>query len=327
MQNSRRAGLRTLTGLALGSSLGTTLGPLGSRPAHAKAALAGNQMTSVHRLKLGNFEVTTLLDGYLDVPPTVLIGDPEVLKQHLDQAGLAAGAALRLPVNTFLVNTGEKLVLIDTGGAKMLGPTAGRLPQQLAAAGIEPGQIDEVYITHMHGDHLHGAVTPEGAKLFANAVLRIAKPDFDYWTSAEVEEKAPPTQRPRFLPAKRALAAYGERIKTFTLGDELTPGIRSVNAAGHTPGHSCYMVQSGGARLLLLGDLMHVAPVQFPRPEFTVAFDWDQTMARAARKALFEQAAAEKFLIGAVHVAFPGIGQLRVSGTGYAFDPIPWQLF
>lgn len=327
MQSSRRLGLRSLGGLALSSTLGVAFGPFGPRAAQARAPMAGNQMTSVHRLKLGTFEVTTLLDGYIDVPPTVLIGDPEILKQHLEQAGLAAGAPLRLPVNTFLVNTGEKLVLIDTGGAKMLGPTAGRLPQALAAAGIEPAQIDEVYITHMHGDHLHGAVTPEGAKLFANAVLRMAKPDFDYWTSAEVEEKAPPAQRSRFVPAKRALAAYGDRIKTFALGDELTPGIRSVNAAGHTPGHSCYMVQSGNARLLLLGDLMHVAPVQFPRPEFTVAFDWDQTMARAARKALFEQAATEKFLIGAVHVTFPGIGQLRASGTGYAFDPIPWQLF
>lgn len=210
MQNSRaysrRSSLRGISGLALGSAIGAALGPLAAQPAQARAALAGNQMTSVHRLKLGNFEVTTLLDGFIDVPPTVLIGDPEVMKQHLEQAGIAAGAPLRLPVNTFLVNTGEKLVLIDTGGAKMLGPTAGRLPQALAVAGIEPGQIDEVYITHMHGDHLHGAVTPEGAKLFGNAILRIAKPDFDYWTSAEVGEKAPPAQRSRFVPAKRALA-------------------------------------------------------------------------------------------------------------------------
>ncbi len=295
-------------------------------PALSKAPVAAGQSLGVHRMKLGEFEVTTLLDGYIDVPPTVLIGDPELLKQMLASAGLGSGA-IRLPVNTFLVNTGEKLVLIDAGGARMLGPTAGRLPLALAQAGIDPAQIDEVYITHMHGDHLHGTVTPEGAKLFPNAVLRIAKPDVDYWGSAAVEAAAPENQKGRFVAAKRAIAAYGDRLQPFELGAQLTPGITSVAAAGHTPGHSCYMVQSGNARLLLLGDTMHVAPVQFPRPEITVAFDWEQPRARAARKQLFDMAAKENILIGAVHVSFPGIGRLRAVGDGYAFDPLPWQLF
>ena len=294
--------------------------------AFGRAPLAGNQGISIHRMKLGEFEVTTMLDGYLDIPPVLLQGDPELVKQLLANAGLP-GAPIRLPVNTFLVNTGAKLVMIDTGGAKMLGPTAGRLPQCLAQAGIEAGQIDEVYITHMHGDHLHGAVTPEGARMFPNATVRVAKPDLDYWGSAEVEGKAPADQRGRFAAAKRAIAAYGDRLVTFTLGDELTPGIRSVPAAGHTPGHSCYMVQSGAARLLLLGDAIHVAPVQFPRPEITIGFDWDQPAARAARLKMFEMAAKENMLISAVHVAFPGIGRLRATGTGFAFDPLPWQLF
>jgi glyoxylase-like metal-dependent hydrolase (beta-lactamase superfamily II) len=308
--------------LAAGSLAGLGL----AIPALAKAPMAVGQGIGVHRMKLGEFEVTTLLDGYLDIPPTVLMGDPELLKQALANAGLGS-SAIRLPVNTFLVNTGEKLVLIDAGGARMLGPTAGRLPQALAQAGIDPGQVDEVYITHMHGDHLHGTVTPEGARLFPNAALRIARLDVEYWGSAAVEAAAPENQKGRFVAAKRAIAAYGDRLVPFELGAELTPGIRSVSAVGHTPGHSCYMVQSGSARLLLLGDAMHVAPVQFPRPEITVGFDWNQPMARAARKQLFEMAARENILIGAVHVTFPGIGRLRQSGEGFAFDPLPWQLY
>jgi glyoxylase-like metal-dependent hydrolase (beta-lactamase superfamily II) len=209
----------------------------------------------------------------------------------------------------------------------MLGPTAGRLPQALAQAGIDPAQIDEVFITHMHGDHLHGTVTPEGARMFPNAVLRIARLDVEYWGSPAVEAAAPENQKARFVAAKRAIAAYGDRLQPFELGAQLTPGITSVAAAGHTPGHSCYMVQSGNARLLLLGDAMHVAPVQFPRPEITVGFDWNQPMARAARKQLFDLAARENILIGAVHVTFPGIGRLRAVNDGYAFDPLPWQLF
>ncbi|MFN0163644.1 MAG: MBL fold metallo-hydrolase [Burkholderiales bacterium] len=294
--------------------------------ASAKAPMTGAQMVSAHRMKLGSFEVTTLLDGYIDVPPTVLLGDVALIRQLLAAGGWPAGP-MRLPVNTFLVNTGEKLVMLDAGGGRMLGPSAGRLPQALAAAGIEPGQIDEVYITHMHGDHLHGTVTPEGTRMFPNAIVRVAKPDVDFWGSAENKAKAPENQRPRFVAAERALAAYGNRLQTFTLGDELTAGIRSVAAAGHTPGHSCYMVQSGDARLLALGDAMHVAPVQFPRPEITVAFDSDQDAARASRARLFDMAAKENILVAAVHVAFPGIGRLRKTGEGYAFDPLPWQLF
>lgn len=294
--------------------------------AFARAPLAGGQGISIHRMKLGEFEVTTMLDGYIDIPPVVLQGDPEVVKQLLANAG-HPGGPLRFPVNTFLVNTGEKLVMIDAGGARLLGPTAGRLPQCLAQAGIEPGQIDEVYITHMHGDHLHGTVTPEGARMFPNAILRIAKPDVDYWANPEVEAKAPANEKGRFVAAKRAVAAYGDRLHTFTLGDELTPGIRSVPTAGHTPGHSCYLVQSGSARLLLLGDLMHVGAVQFPRPDITVGFDWDQNMAREARRRIFEMAAKENIPIGAVHLAFPGIGRLRASGGGFAYAPLTWELF
>ena len=294
--------------------------------AYGKAPLAGSQAISVHRMKLGDFEVTAMMDGFIDIPPAVLQADPELVKTLLTAGGWPE-TPMRLPVNTFLVNTGEKLVLLDAGGAKMLGPTAGRLAQCLAAAGIEPGQIDEVYITHMHGDHLHGTVTPDGGRMFPNATVRIAKADMDYWTNPEVEAKAPENQKARFIPAKRAVAAYGDRLKPFSLGDELTAGIRSVEAVGHTPGHSCYMVQSGAARLLAIGDTMHVAPVQFPRPEITVAFDWDQSKARSTRVSIFDMVVKEGIPIAAVHLPFPGIGRLRKTGSTYVFDPVPWQLF
>ncbi|WP_088286312.1 MBL fold metallo-hydrolase [Ideonella sp. A 288] len=296
-------------------------------PLFAAAPMAGGTALSVHRMKLGAFEVTSVLDGFIELPPTVLQGDPALLERTMKAGGLAGGP-IRTAVNCFLVNTGARLVMIDCGGAKMLGPTAGRMPQALAQLGIDPGQVDEVYITHMHGDHLHGAVTPEGAKVFPNAVLRISKPDVDYWASPAVEAAAPENQKGRFVAAKRAVAAYGDRLQTFELGAELTPGIRSVPAVGHTPGHSCYMVGSGDARLLLLGDTLHVAPVQFARPEVTVMFDFRQEQARTLRQDLFEMAAKENILIGAVHLPFPGIGRLRHrDGGGYVYDALPWQMY
>lgn len=294
--------------------------------AFAKAPLGGGTAVSAHRMKLGNFEVTTLLDGYIDLPPTVLQGDPELVKSHLEAAGLW-GSPIRTAVNSFLVNTGDKLVMVDCGGAKMLGPTAGRMPAALAQIGIDPGMVDEVYITHMHGDHLHGAVTPEGARMFPNAVLRIAKADVDYWANPQVEAAAPDNQKGRFVAAKRAVAAYGDRLQPFELGAELTPGIRSVAAVGHTPGHSCFLVSSGSAKMLLLGDTLHVAPVQFPQPQVTVGFDHDQALARGRRRELFDMAVKENMLIAAVHLPFPGVGRLRSKDSGYTFEALPWQLY
>ena len=315
---------RFLQTSAAGAAL--TILPAMLTNAHGKAPIAGSQIISVHRMKVGKFEVTSMLDGFIEIPRAALMASPELVKSLLS-AGAWPDGPMRLPVNTFLVNTGEKLILLDAGGAKMLGPTAGRLPQCLAAAGVDPSQIDEVYITHMHGDHLHGTVTPEGARMFPNAVLRIAKQDMDFWANPEVEAKVPENQKGRFVPAKRAVAAYGDRIKPFGLGEELTPGIKAVDAAGHTPGHSCFLIQSESERLLAVGDTLHVAPVQFPRPEITVAFDWDPSKSRAVRQAIFDQAVKESIPIAAVHLPFPGIGVLRKKGTEFFFDPAPWQLF
>jgi glyoxylase-like metal-dependent hydrolase (beta-lactamase superfamily II) len=317
MNSSRRAFLSRTAAVAAAPAVSA---------AWAKAPLGTGTAVSVHRMKLGTFEVTTVLDGFIDIPPTVLLGDQDLIKRQLEAAGLW-GSPIRTAVNSFLVNTGDKLVMVDCGGAKMLGPNAGRMPQALAQLGIDPAQVDEVYITHMHGDHLHGAVTPEGARMFPNAVLRIAKPDVDYWASAEVEAAAPTDQKWRFVAAKRAVAAYGDRLQTFEAGVELTPGIKSVNAYGHTPGHTCYLVTSGSARLLLLGDTLHVAPVQFPRPEITVGFDYSQDQARAKRRGLLEMAARENMLIGAVHLPFPGIGRLREKDNAFSYEPLPWQLY
>lgn len=317
---SRRQLLKT-TAVAAGLTAAASAGSV-----FAKAPIVGNQTISIHRMKLGSFEVTTVLDGYLEIDPRLLNATPEMVTRLLAAADLPYGP-IRTPVNTFLVNTGEKLVLLDCGGAKLVGPGTGRLVQGLAAAGVEPSQIDEVYITHCHGDHLHGAVNADGTALFSNAILRIAQQDVDYWLNPEVEAAAPAAQKGRFVPAKRAKAAYGERLKPFKAGEELTTGITSVAAAGHTPGHTCYMVTSGTARMLAIGDMIHVAPVQFAQPEVTIAFDWEQAKASATRISVFDMVAKENILIAAVHLPFPGLGTLRKDGASFAYTPMSWRLF
>ena len=321
VQAARR---RFVFGGAAGASL--TILPALIPAAAGKAPIMGSQVISVHRMKLGSFEITSMLDGYLDRAPTILNGDQALVKSLLSAGGWST-EQMRLPVVTFLLNTGDKLILFDAGGADQIGPTAGRMPQCLAAAGIDPAQVDEVYITHMHPDHMHGVVKPDGSRLFPNAVIRVHKNDLNYWANPDVQAKAPANLAPRFLPAKRAAAAYGDRIRAFEHGEELSPGVRAMEALGHSPGHSCFMVQSGAARLLVIGDTVHVAPVQFPRAEITVIMDGDQDRARSMRKSIFDMVVAEGIPVAGAHLPFPAIGRLRRNGEGFAFDVVPWQLF
>jgi glyoxylase-like metal-dependent hydrolase (beta-lactamase superfamily II) len=234
---------------------------------------------------------------------------------------------LETSVNGFLINTGSKLVLIDTGAAGLFGPTLGKLASTLKAAGYQPEQVDEVYITHMHADHLGGLLAGK-ERAFPNAVVRAGKADADYWLSQANMDKAPAEMKNIFQGAMNAIGPYASanQFQPIAQDSELSPGIKAYATAGHTPGHQTYMIESKGQKLLLLGDLMHVAAVQFDNPSVTIAFDVDTTAAEAQRKAAFAGAAKGGYLIGAAHLPFPALGHLKSKGKGYAFVPVDYAV-
>jgi len=293
-------------------------------PAAAQAAApqVKTQAPGYYRMMLGDFEVTALSDGTVELPMDKLLTN--IKPGQLDKA--LAHAHLKTPVessvNAYLINTGSKLVLVDTGAGGLFGPTLGKLIANLKAAGYQPEQIDAVLITHLHPDHI-GGLTAGDKRAFPNATVHVAKADADFWLSADNMKKAPAEAQSMFQQATAMLTPYttADKLKTFESDTELVPGIKSIATPGHTPGHSIYAVESKGQKLVLWGDLMHLAAVQFPDPSVTIQFDTDSKAAAAQRKKAYAESAKQGYWVGVAHVSFPGIGHVDAAGKGYEYVP------
>ena len=299
-----------------------TLGFIPVQTAHAAAPFAKTSAPGYYRMMLGDFEVTALSDGTVDLPVDKLLSNttPAKVKKALAKSFLTV--PVETSVNAYLINTGSKLVLIDTGAAKLFGPTLGNLLVNLKAAGYQAEQIDEVYITHLHPDHVGGLM--DGDKMaFSNAIVRADKHDVDYWLSQANLDKAPADSKGFFQGAMASLNPYikANRFSAFEGNTELVAGIKAVATHGHTAGHSAYAVESKGQKLVLWGDLIHVAAVQFDDPSVTIAFDTETKAAAAQRKAAFADAAKGGYLVGATHIAFPGLGRVRANGKAFSWMP------
>jgi glyoxylase-like metal-dependent hydrolase (beta-lactamase superfamily II) len=291
--------------------------------AHAAAPMVKTSAPGFYRMMLGDFEVTAISDGTADLDMRELLTNttPDKVDKALARSFLKS--PVETSVNAFLINTGTKLVLVDTGAAGLFGPTLGKLLVNLKAAGYTPEQVDEIYITHMHPDHV-GGLLAEGKIAFPNAVVRADKHDADYWLSQASLDKAPEASKGFFKGAMASLNPYVQagKFSPFDGDTELVPGVRAHASRGHTAGHTTYIVESKGAKLELWGDLMHVAAVQFADPAVTIKFDSDSKAAAAQRKSAYADAAKNGYLVAAAHLPFPGVGHLRAEGKGYVFIPV-----
>lgn len=292
----------------------------------ADAPMAKAQAPGFYRLMVGEFEVTALSDG------TNMLSAMKLLQgKPAEIAAALQGSFLQDPVETahngFLINTGRKLVLVDPGAGTMLGPSTGDLIGNLRAAGYTPEQVDEIYITHMHTDHIGGLVS-DGKRAFPNATLRVNRRDTEYWLSTQAVLAAPEQSKRFFQAATVAVKPYIDagKLQVFDGDVELLPGIRAQGAPGHTPGHTMFLVESKGEKLLLWGDLVHVAAVQFDNPSVTIAYDVDADTAVREHMRVFAEASKEAYLVAGAHISFPGLGHLRrVDAKTYRFFPLNYS--
>ncbi|HLP31662.1 MAG TPA: MBL fold metallo-hydrolase [Geothrix sp.] len=296
--------------------------------ARAEAPQAQTQVPGYYRMMLGQFEVTALFDGALELDTKLLHNTSPTELNKLLARMFVGNPKMQTAVNAYLINTGKNLVLVDAGASKLFGPSLGFILQNMKAAGYEPSQVDTVVITHLHADHVGGITQADGGLVFPKARILVDKADHDFWLSTAVADKMPKNKQFFFKMARDAAAPYQKAglWQTFVAGDTLVPGIRAEKADGHTPGHTAFAVESDGKKLLIWGDLVHAHAVQFARPGVSIEYDVDQKQAIATRKRIFKATAESKALVAGMHLPFPGIGHVRAEGKGsYSWVPIEFS--
>ena len=281
------------------------------------------QAPGFYRGQLGAFEVTALSDGTAPRHLDEILSDHSTTRDELNADHEVE--PVELSINAYLINTGAHLVLVDTGAGELFGPLSGLLVANIVAAGYRADQVDTILLTHIHGDH-SGGLSIGGKRQFPNATVYVDGLDVAYWLNKKEELFAPPSARKTFEQSQATVNPYVEakRLVEIKQREEIVPGITARSAPGHTPGHTVYLVESQGHKLLLWGDTIHSAEVQFSHPQVTVQYDVQPSVAIQTREQLLDFAAKDAWVVGSDHISFPGLGHVRKVSSGYRWIPIPY---
>ena len=314
---------RSLLALSAGLGASTMFGD----SALARAPKLGTEPSYFYRFNVGGAEVTVVSDGPLPLgdPKGTFTGVPdEELRKMLSDSFLAPDNVV-LEQNSPIVNTGDKLVLFDTGmgTAKGFGPTTGRQQKSMAEAGIKPEDIDAVVFSHAHIDHIGGVVDESGKVLFPNAQFYIAQSDFDYWTD---ESRMGSPLKDFVVHARKNLLPVRDRLVFYKDGQEFLPGIQALAAPGHTVGHHIFMISSEGKSFAFLADLSHHPVLLMEKPRMEFFYDTDPKQAAESRVRMLDMLAANKIAVMSYHYPWPGIGHVVKAGEGFHFIPQPMQM-
>ena len=279
----------------------------------------------IYRTKVGKIDVIAVSDGTVGLGLTKELvqnakpGEVErLLARHFEKSPLDAS------INAFLIKYENKLLLIDTGASELVGPTAGKLPQSLRAAGAPPENITDVFVTHIHPDHTGGLMNGN-TKTFPNATIHINKREVDYWFNKSIAATAVEPQKTFFAQVDTKVKPYMDsgQLKTFEGATEFFPGFRSEPAYGHTAGLTVYIIEDDGEKMMFWGDVVNIA-LQVDDPDISLRFDSDAAAAAATRRKLLEDVARKGYIIAPDHLPFPGLGHIRKDGQAYTWVPIDY---
>jgi glyoxylase-like metal-dependent hydrolase (beta-lactamase superfamily II) len=323
-----------LTRRSLLAGTAAALAPsLAGSPAQATAPAVGKQAPGFYRYTVGSFEITVVTDGANRSPlPDDLVTN--VKKDEVQAALAAAHMSSDIffnPFNPIVVNTGAKLVLIDTGLGEALYQknkgAVGQLLVNLAAAGIAANAIDTVIISHYHPDHVNGLLRADNSLAFTNAEILVPAEEHKFWMDDGEMSRAPKGRMEGLFKNNRRVFA-GEvlkRLSTYQWDKEIVPGITSVGTPGHSWGHTSHVVASGASKVFVQADVTHVPYLYAPHPDWHAAIDQDGAKAEATRRKIYDMLSAERMLVQGFHYPFPSLGYVEKDGSGYRVIPAAWN--
>jgi glyoxylase-like metal-dependent hydrolase (beta-lactamase superfamily II) len=278
-----------------------------------------------YRLKIGKVDVIAVSDGAaaFDILGVVAKEKQEATSQIMAKS--LVKSPVFASVNAYIILLGGRTIMVDAGTGELFGVKLGKLPDSLRAAGIPPESITDILVTHIHPDHT-GGLSVGGKRLYPNATVHVNQKELDFWTDKSAGDKAVDPTKEFFGQVAATVGPYisSGAVQTFDGEAEIFPGIRSVPAYGHTPGHTFYMLEDGGQKIAFMGDTIHVQDAQFEDPSITVAFDVDPKQAAATRVKAFADAAQNEYYIALDHMYFPGIGRETKENVGYRWLPVPY---
>jgi glyoxylase-like metal-dependent hydrolase (beta-lactamase superfamily II) len=310
--------------LATGSALGAAWLSGSLSGCAGQASRATTVAGGVTRVSLGAATVTTLSDGFgsRQVDASFVRNAPFAdVQAALADAGLPIDR-LQIPYSAVVAEIGSQRVLFDTGNGEFGAASAGKVIENMAKAGIAPQSITAVVISHFHGDHINGLRNKAGALAFPNAKTFVPTPEWNWWMDDARMAAAPEAMKGAFAATRRVFSPIAGSVARFEPGAEILPGVRSVAAYGHTPGHTAFIIDGGAQKLMYWGDNTNVAALFVRNPDWSVAFDLDADAARITRRALADRVIAEKLLVAGYHLPGAAIGTLAPRGKGYEFTPL-----
>jgi glyoxylase-like metal-dependent hydrolase (beta-lactamase superfamily II) len=322
MSLSRRTLLAGTAAAAAAAAIGVP-----SKPTRAAAPLSGKQAPGFYRYKVGSYEITAINDGWwlLDLNANFV---PNAQLADVQKAFAEANVPpnkYAIPFTSLVVNTGSKLVLLDTGTGGRHVPTTGTWSDNFAAAGFKPDQVDIIAISHFHPDHINGIWTKDDKIAFPNAEIMVPAPEFAHWMDDGRMNQAPQAAQATWKNTRRVMTPIAGKVTRFDPGKEIAPGVTSIAAYGHTPGHTAFAIASGNQSLLAISDSTNHPALFVRNPDWQFMFDTDRAMAVENRKRLLDRAAADKMQVAGFHWPFPATGFVVKEGSGYRLHPVAWS--
>jgi glyoxylase-like metal-dependent hydrolase (beta-lactamase superfamily II) len=301
--------------------------------ANAAAPMAEKQAPGFYRYKVGDAQVTVVSDGVNNFA----LGDTFVLNAKKDEVNAALEKAfmpkdkISIQFGPLVINTGGKLVVVDTGN----GPGAfasskgnvGQFANNLTAAGIDAKAVDMVVISHFHGDHINGLLAADNTPAFPNAEVLVPSVEWKYFMDdGEMGKQTTDRMKGVFANARRVFdAGLKKKVTPYEWGKDVAPGILAVETAGHTPGHTSYVLSSGSGKVFIQSDVTNIPYLFAAHPGWHAFFDQDPAMAEKARRKTYDMLVADKLMVQGFHYPFPGLGNVEKDGSGYRVIPAPWN--